>query len=185
MSDITIGVILGFVMLYLLQWAGKHFLDRLVLPRVLDWWAKQSKQMALQRAQYLCQQFELDLKLYSNINLVVLRIEERRNKHLLFPGAIVLLLVYIIFIRQNYPEVQAPPTQVAIMLLVTILLVSISIFFIMTYENRRDYRALADFTHYRDRTILRLEKLFQAAGLDDDEIRARLERVPVAPLSTP
>jgi uncharacterized protein YjiS (DUF1127 family) len=36
---------------------------------------------------------------------------------------------------------------------------------------------LADFTRYRDRTILRLEKLFQAAGLDDDEIRARLERV--------
>jgi hypothetical protein len=109
MSDIAIGVIV-FVTLYLLQWAGKHFLDRLVLPRVLDWWARQSKKMALQRAKYLCQQFELDLKLYSNIDLVVLRIEERRNKHLLFPFAIILLMVYTIFIRQNYPEVQAPHT---------------------------------------------------------------------------
>jgi hypothetical protein len=109
MSDIAIGVIV-FVTLYLLQWAGKHFLDRLVLPRVLDWWARQSKKMALQRAKYLCQQFELYLKLYSNIDLVVLRIEERRNKHLLFPFAIILLMVYTIFIRENYPEVQAPPT---------------------------------------------------------------------------
>jgi hypothetical protein len=71
------------------------------------------------------------------------------------------------------------------MFAVTIFFMSISMFFIMPYENRRDYRTLADFTHYRDRTILRLEKLFQAAGLDDDEIRARLERVPAAPLSTP
>jgi len=185
MSNITIGVIIGFVTLYLLQWAGKHFLDRLVLPRVLDWWARQSKKMALHRAKYLCQQYKRDLTLYSNINLVVLRIEERRNRHLLFPFSINLLLVYVIFTLQNFPKIQAPPTQAAIMFAVTIFFMSISMFFIMPYENRRDYRTLADFTHYRDRTILRLEKLFQAAGLDDDEIRARLERVPAAPLSTP
>jgi hypothetical protein len=56
-SAIVLGII-GF----LLAWAGKHLLDRLVLPRVLDWWARKNQKWAMERAAQLLEQLEKESK---------------------------------------------------------------------------------------------------------------------------
>jgi hypothetical protein len=180
MSDITVGVIIGALLVFFLQWAGKHVLDRLVLPRVLDWWATLSKQMALNRAAMLLKTFELDLKLATNIPLFLLRIEKRQYHWESIPRTINVLLILAIFAHLTIPEQQPPPDPTKLVIAV-ILVISLSIVS-MFLENRRDYLVLSDLINYRDRTITRLEALFKAAGLDENEIRERIGRVPSVPL---
>jgi hypothetical protein len=55
------SIVLGF-MGFLLAWAGKHLLDRLLLPRVVDWWALQNKKWAMERAVQLLKQLEMESK---------------------------------------------------------------------------------------------------------------------------
>jgi hypothetical protein len=53
LPSLSIGAAIGAVPLWLLGWVAKHFLDRLVLPRVLDWRARFNKMRALNRAELL------------------------------------------------------------------------------------------------------------------------------------
>ena len=181
MSDITIGVIIGGLIVFFLQWAGRHLLDRLVLPRVLDWWARQSSKMALNRAEILLKQFENDVKAYSNIRLFILRIEDRRNKLFSFPFTVALLMIYAILTNQYIPGEKATYGQIAFLLFAIIAICAYWSFGFI-YQNRRDYRVFENFNIYRIEIIERVEKLFQAAGLDESAIRERVERLPGVPL---
>jgi hypothetical protein len=44
------SAVVGGVIIWLLGWVGKHFLDRLILPRFLDWWAARNARRAAKRA---------------------------------------------------------------------------------------------------------------------------------------
>ena len=48
-----VSAIVSGIIAFLLAWAGKHVLDRLLLPRVLDWWARKNKKWAMERAAQL------------------------------------------------------------------------------------------------------------------------------------
>ena len=61
---------------FLFLWAVKHFLDRAVLPRVLDWWARQTRKSALTRSEELLKLFKRDLGHASDIRYLILRVEE-------------------------------------------------------------------------------------------------------------
>jgi hypothetical protein len=185
MSDITTGIIIGGIIIFVLQWAGKHFLDRLVLPKILDWWARQSKQMALNRAGYLLTEFELDFKLASNIQKLLLRIEKRSQAFLFFPLAMILLLILSIIAHLYFPDDDKATYKQMGALAVAVIIMYAQWILALYYQNKRDYRVLFDVHGHRDRLMSRLEKLFRAAGLDDAEIRDRIERIPTIPLSTP
>jgi hypothetical protein len=182
MSGLTIGIIVGSITWFLLQRVGKHFLERLVLPRALDWWAAFSKKMALNRAELLLKTFEFDLKLATNIQLFVLRIEQRQYRSETIPQAIVVLLILAIFVVSTEQTTGADNTTRIVIGVILVYALSIVSFI---FESRRDYLVFADFTQYRSRIINRLEALFRASGLDENEIRDRIERVPPTPLPTP
>jgi hypothetical protein len=61
----------GTVTIFIAGWATKHALDRLLLPRVLDWWATRTRSLALMRAQTIVDNFESDLLTYSDIRLLL------------------------------------------------------------------------------------------------------------------
>jgi hypothetical protein len=183
MSDLTIGLIAGGLVVFLLQWAGRHFLDRLVLPRVLDWWATQSRKMALNRAEFLLKTFESYLKMSSNFSAVILRAEERSHRLLAFPFGISFLMILAIFIRPYVPD-NGTHDHIGLIVVGTITACALTIATVIL-ENKRDYRALSDLAQYRNRVIGRLEKLYRAAGLDGTDIEERLERVPAAPYPYP
>jgi hypothetical protein len=180
MSDLTTGLIIGGVIVFFLQWAGRHILDRLVLPRFLDRWAKLSKTMARNRGRFLLTQFEDNLRIYSNIHLFVLRLEDRRTKLFAFLFAITILVVLAILSFLYTPGDQATPHQVAFLVFAVIVMCASSVF-TFVIETRRDYKTFSDFGAYRARTIARLEKLLQAAGLNESAIRERIEAVPAVP----
>ena len=68
---------LGAILIFVLRWAGKHALDRLLLPRVLDWWVRQNQQRALRRAEKLLIIFKQDLQYGSDLRHLILRVESR------------------------------------------------------------------------------------------------------------
>jgi hypothetical protein len=71
-SAIVLGII-GF----LFAWAGKHVLDHLLLPRVLDWWARKNKKWAMERAAQLLEQLERESKYASDTRHLILFLENR------------------------------------------------------------------------------------------------------------
>jgi hypothetical protein len=181
---LTYAAILAAVVFFLLQWSAKHLLDRLVLPRFLDWWALQSNKTALKRAAYLEKQFEIDLKVFSNVHLLVLRIEDRRTRLFTFLFGVNLATVLAVLAHLYFPEDKANYQQFGSLLLAIIVMCTSSIFRFIS-DNKKDYVNFADFNEYRARTVQRLEQLFAAADLDKKDIRERLALLPAVPLSTP
>jgi hypothetical protein len=96
----------------------------------------------------------------------------------------VVLLILAIFVKLVSPE-QTSDADNTIKIVVAVILVYALSVVSLILETRRDYLALSDLAQYRSRIINRLEALFRASGLDENEIRDRIERVPPAPLPTP
>jgi hypothetical protein len=66
--------------LFLLGWAAKQALDRLFLPRVLDWWAKRTQSKAEKRAHALAKKFDEEFTYSQDIRLLFYR-SERQVKY--------------------------------------------------------------------------------------------------------
>jgi hypothetical protein len=76
----------GTAALFFFGWIAKHLLDRLLLPRLLDWWATRTRARALQRASRLIARFQRDLKDYSDVRILLYKTDEslRNTMFILF-----------------------------------------------------------------------------------------------------
>jgi hypothetical protein len=71
--EINVWALLAGVGGFLLAWAAKHFLDRLILPRVLDRISRINKRLTLRRANKLRERFNSDLKYIGNFPALMVR----------------------------------------------------------------------------------------------------------------
>jgi hypothetical protein len=96
MGSLT-SIVLGIVG-FLLAWAGKHLLDRLLLPRVLDWWARKNKKWAMERATQLLKQLEMEARCALDTRHLILFLEDRTAAMVIFLGVFnALAIITIIF----------------------------------------------------------------------------------------
>ena len=111
--------ILGF----LLTWAAKHLLDRLLLPRVLDWWARQNRRWALQRAEQLLSLFITELRRASDTRHLILYLVDRVAVLVAFVSAFNVLLLLMILLQQIVPESERmQPERVLSLLIILVVL---------------------------------------------------------------
>jgi hypothetical protein len=71
--EISVWTLLAGVGLFLLGWAAKHFLDRLILPKLLDRISRTNKKLTLRRANKLRERFNSDLKYIENFPSLMVR----------------------------------------------------------------------------------------------------------------
>ena len=175
------SIVLGF-MGFLLACAGKHLLDRLLLPRVVDWWALQNKKWAMERAVQLLKQLEMESKYVSDTRHFILFLEDRTATIVLTLGLFNALGIIIIIIGWPVePELQQVKVVITpILLLVPVMVVLL--LYAVRYVNRRFVSLFTDAQAHWDETIARLNRLLRAAGLSEKEIKDWLEKVPPVPV---
>jgi len=101
----TILGVLGAYILWLLGWGGKHLHDAIILPRIRDLWARQSTQAALQMADQVLQQFEIDMPKASDPRYLVLHVYRMLSAAVLSSTAFITLLLVLIFgINYSHPS---------------------------------------------------------------------------------
>ena len=88
----------GTVLVFLLGWGVKHLLDRLVLPRFLDWWATTTRSRSLRRARRLTTQFEDEMACYSDVRMLVCKTDARLRRTL-FQVSIIMLTCFAFVLR--------------------------------------------------------------------------------------
>jgi hypothetical protein len=175
LSSIVLGIT-GF----LIAWAGKHLLDRLLLPRVVDWWARQNKKWAIERAVQVLKQLEMESKCASDTRHLILFLEDRTAIMVIALGVFnALCIITLIFPLEpefaRFKEATAP-----ILLLVPVM--GFLMIYSVRYLNRRFVSLFTDANAHWDKTIVRLNRLLQAAGLSEKEIKDWLEKVPPVPV---
>jgi hypothetical protein len=171
----------GGVVFWLLGWAAKHLLDRLVLPKIFDWWARQNARWALKRAEQLLHTLEIELKYATDIRQLVVFVVDRLAVLVLVLGVLCLLLTLKVIENQMYPDYVHRHLDMAVFHWLTIAVPLVFGFFlwVIYYANRRLVAAISDPIKRRDETITRLTSLLKAAGLSEAEIKDWLERVPL------
>jgi hypothetical protein len=174
-SAIVLGII-GF----LLAWAGKHLLDRLVLPRVLDWWARKNQKWAMERAAQLLEQLEKESKYASDTRHLILFLENRTATMVITLGILNALGIITIIVPVE-PEFQQFKLATAPILLLIPVMGALMIYAV-NYINRRFVSLFTDANAHWEKTIARLIPLLRAAGLSEKEIKDWLEEVPPVPV---
>jgi hypothetical protein len=175
------SIVLGF-MGFLLAWAGRHLLDRLLLPRVVDWWALQNKKWAMERAVQLLKQLEMESKYASDTRHFILFLEDRTATIVLTLGLFNAVGIIIIIGWPVEPESQ----QFRVVITLILLLVPVTVvllLYALRYVNRRFVSLFTDAQAHWDETIARLNPLLRAAGLSEKEIKDWLEKVPSVPVT--
>jgi hypothetical protein len=179
--DLTSLSIVG-ILVWLLGWVSKHFLDRLVLPRLVDWWARLNKTWAIKRAEQLLNLFVIELRRASDSRYLILNLDERFAVVVCFVGGVNILLILLVLLQQIVPESERLNQEKVLSLLV--LIVVLVIFLVGTfYTNRRLVSIVTNPAKHRDDLVVRLSSLLSAAGLSEDEIKIWLEKVPPIPPS--
>lgn len=156
-------------------------LDRLVLPRVLDWWARRNRVRALKRSDYLLKQFEIDIRLLQDVPRLIIRLTRNVSQlmHLLLPLVamnIILLSLSILDAENSKIMFIGSAAIVGLVLLPHPMQV-----FLSDRRLSREREYLADPQAYRKKLIDRLSKLYIAAGMSPDEIEEWCTLVPEVP----
>jgi hypothetical protein len=142
---------------FLFLWAVKHFLDRAVLPRVLDWWARQTRKSALTRSEELLKLFKRDLGHASDIRYLILRVEE---------FVVVLVSASAIFntgflLLVTHPTVlgESAPGSLLIFLLAFLTMGFFAVvIWGVQYKHKRDADMFINLEKHREETVSRLRK---------------------------
>jgi hypothetical protein len=169
----------GTVFLFLFGWAGKHTLDRLLLPRLLDWWATQTRTRALKRAQGLVDNFEYEVACYADIRMLLYR-TDRHLRQTIFVFLVFSIICVVALLKadrtnvlinstnpiHNFPVLPEFLIRIGILLLLCVnfgLLWSLVGRPTLSREMIKSPKAVAA------RTLRRIDRLLVAAGLTDVE----------------
>jgi uncharacterized protein with PQ loop repeat len=175
---------IGAISIWLLSWASKHFLDRLVLPGVVDLWARLNKRWAMQRAEQLLKLYVLEVQRSTDNRQLILHLMDRATIIVCWVGGVNTLLLLMVLLQQVVPEAERLNPQRISALLVIIAVLGIFLWAIF-YTNRRLSSIFTDPAKHRANIIGRITPLLAAAGLSEDEIKQWLRRVPPLPPKPP
>jgi hypothetical protein len=177
----TILGFLGAYFVWLLGWGGKHLHDAIILPRIRDFWARQSTQAALQMADQVLQQFEIDMWKASDPRYLVLHVYRMLCAAILSSTTFITLLLVLIFWNQRFTLATGVGEGEALLLLLVPVLYMLWLFMTVNYEYKRTVGIFLNLDKHRTETVTRLEKLLVAGGLDNDHVHEWLLRVPPVP----
>lgn len=173
---------IGGVLFWLLGWVAKHFLDRLVLPRVLDWRARFSKQRALNRAEFILEQFERERSQSLDTRLLSLALGRLIIANICFIRVMISMLIIIIIGQLAEPKFETLKTgDIYILYYVPVSFVLFVAAFYYSW-NRRLVSLFTNPAKHRDEIITRIVSLLKAADLSEDDIALWLARVSPAPV---
>lgn len=167
----------GGILFWLLGWAAKHFLDRLVLPTAVDWWSRLNKQRAINRAEQLLKQFELE-RIQSLDSRYLTLVMGKRIAYIVCSVGIFVSLLILIAIRQI---TKSEAERISAFDLYFLLLVPAYFAFLIAliyYWGRRLTSIFSNATDHRQNVVIRIRRLLAASGLTEDEIKLWLEKVP-------
>jgi hypothetical protein len=159
--------------LFLLQWAGKHFLDAFVLPRIRDWWAGRSKKAALQMAGEVLKQSETEARDVADVRFLLLRVYRMISAIALSATIFITLMLILIALGQNVPGSEERGFSQA-MLLIVPALYALWLFGVR-YEYTRLDGMMQNPAKHREEMITRLRKLLKGGGFTENEIEEWLK----------
>jgi hypothetical protein len=175
------GALCAYI-LWLLGWGGKHLHDAIILPRIRDLWARKSTQSALQMADQVLQQFEIDMRKASDPRYLVLHVYRMLSAAVLSSTAFITLLLVLLFWNQLFAPVNVIGEGQALLLLLLPVLYAFWLFMTVNYEYKRTVGIFLNLDKHRTETVARLEKLLVAGGLDNDQVHEWLRRVQPVPI---
>jgi hypothetical protein len=170
----------GALLVWMLGYTGKHTLDRLVLPKVLDWLAQRNRDSAATRAKNIIQLFELNVRRASDIKTMILVSESRLAFLILSTCAINYMITFYVLLDVGEPTEQIASRLYIKSLLVVPPLLMVFCFYIIKYI-RSEMDDLEDLHKYRVKTLARLRKLLTGAHFTEGQIEEWLSRVPQIP----
>ena len=170
------------VLLFFCGWAAKHVLDRLLLPRLLDWWATRTRARALQRAQILVSNFEYEVVVYADIRMLLYR-TDGRLRLIVFIILITLLFSVVIVLRvdtandliNTYNPLRAAKESGSITIsfvrggIYLAMLLDLGFLWFLVGRPTLNPEMILSPKLIADRTLGRIDKLLVAAGLTDVE----------------
>jgi hypothetical protein len=179
--------------IYLLHWAGKHFLDHLFLPRFIDWWARRTDRWAqrgradaLKQAEKLIANFHNDLRISGDARLLLLHginivIEVVGTSSVLIIGILVIwpelpfdaFDQYMGRLSERAPDIILVPYNAVLVKVTFGLSVAVLILLFVLSINelrvRRYMRLIECENQHREYTMNRLRALLIAAGFDTQQ----------------
>ncbi len=170
--------VLGLVASFLLGWAAKQTLDRLMLPRILDWFARRQRNSSQKRAEHVLEQFLYNLRHISDTRHLIIRLGDRLTFLILWTASTNTTLIILLIYQQSAKERLA---TVPILLLLVVLVGYAFVLLISIRSGIHETSMLTNLEAYRGQIVDRLRNLLAAAGLADTQIEAWLERVPPLP----
>lgn len=172
----------GAVLVFLVGWMAKHTLDRLFLPRVLDWWAAKTKARALRRAKKVADILEFEYFCYADFRLLLYRVD-RKLRSTLFVFIMIFLFIsglIITAIRHssgiNLAEIlenlgiYIPFLEWLLRLFLILLTIIIIVVGWLEFGRPTlDYDMIVRAEYRAARDLGRIDKLLIAAGLSESE----------------
>jgi hypothetical protein len=155
---------------------------QLFLPRIRDWWARRNTQAALEMTEQVIKQLEQDVRLASDIRFLVLHVYRMLSAAVLSAAAFITVILVVMAISQFATDQERVGATRLLLLFVPALYV-LWFFAVVSFEYNRNVAMLQNFIAHRARTVIRLERLLGAAGLNSDQVKEWLDRVPPVPRS--
>jgi DNA-binding transcriptional LysR family regulator len=161
---------------------GKHLLDRLLLPRFLDWWAARNANRALRRAERVLRHYGWDI-------LTVIDVRFLLNRIFTFIIAAIAGLGITLsgfFLAQAWLPTASSELQYNVLMYYCGIAGPLYFTYIWLDTRRRTGRWAGIYAFpdaYRQNVVARLTRLLEAAGLNEAETKSWLEQMPQAPQS--
>lgn len=164
----VVGWILGYV--------AKHWLDRKFLPKILDWWAKLSKERALLRAAKLARQHKDEkIFLYQEriSQQIITSTQMAAINHICIIG-INFVTMTLILRPDRIDRIDPLLISIAVLILISIS----SIFSIYGIISNTNLSVKMDFEFYERYISFRIVTLLKSAGMDSGEIADWIRNYP-------
>jgi hypothetical protein len=166
-------VLLGF----LLSWIAKHVLDRIFLPRFMDWWAKTNRTTALRAAELRLREYKTDLKIVSDSKHLIMYFIKGLFKGIALAAFFLFIFITFLFVSLFWPK-EFPPIFIVLTFGAASFILTIITGIIIEYEFERYNRLIDNEIECYGDVVKRLRKLLEAAHLDPEQRSEWLKQVP-------
>jgi hypothetical protein len=159
-------------------------LDWLLLQRIRDLWAHQSKRQARARAEQITAKFKSDMDEMSDITILIIKKTNLIVQLIFAVGALDLSFHFLTTAPDSYGLFDPLSLRFRPHLEFAVILVLAAGFLVSGFLYKREREVRYDVAKYRLETLGRLRNLLTAAGLGEDEIEVWLSRLPQVPRSS-